>query len=246
MVNRRQFWLFFIGFIFLTVGSFSITRKSSDASIHIYSKIVDQGVVISQNGNVGINTSNTTEALTVSGNGLFSGSITANLFSGNGIGVTGVTAVSMNTQGLMGAIFVSSNGNESIGTIAPSTNLEVAGTVSASALVVNGDISYTGGIYDLSDRRLKEHIVPLTNPLEMIKAISGVYYNMISTPSKREVGVIAQDVETVLPEAIHIDGTGIKSVDYTRLVPLLLEAIKAQQQQINELREELNTLRVRQ
>ncbi len=149
MVNRRRFWLFFIGFIFLTVGSFSITKKSSDASIHIYSKIVDQGVVISQNGNVGINTSNTTEALTVSGNGLFTGTIAANSFSGNGAGLTNLPtvstanlaltsniAISMDAQGLMGAISVATGntvlsittaGNVGIGTGSPTGRLQAQG-----------------------------------------------------------------------------------------------------------------------
>ncbi|MEK6558375.1 MAG: secretion protein Por, partial [Candidatus Margulisiibacteriota bacterium] len=55
--------------------------------------------------------------------------------------------------------------------------------------------------------------------------------------------VIAQEVESVLPEAVQTQSSGTKMVDYTRLVPLLIEAVKAQQKQIEQLRLELNSLR---
>lgn len=162
-MRNPVFRLIFLVIILLTVSAFPITRKSSDASIHIYSRIQDQGVVISQNGNVGINTSSATEALTVSGNGLFAGTITANRFVGNGSGLTNLPiatanlaltsniAISMNAQGLVGAISVATgntimsitiSGNVGIGTASPTSKFEVQGGT-ASAGVSGLDIRLT-------------------------------------------------------------------------------------------------------
>ncbi len=92
MVKSRRFWLFFVGIFFLTLGSFSITKKSSDASVHIYSRTVDQGITISQNGDLGICVTSPMQALHVSGNGIITGYITANTYYGNGSNLTGLTA----------------------------------------------------------------------------------------------------------------------------------------------------------
>ena len=59
-------------------------------------------------------------------------------------------------------------------------------------------------------------------------------------PSHDPVGVIAQEIEEVLPEVVTTRDTGYKAVKYEKIVPLLIEAIKDQQQQINELKEKLN------
>ncbi len=61
---------------------------------------------------------------------------------------------------------------------------------------------------------------------------------MSLTFSNRQVGVIAQEVEAVLPEAVSEDAQGYKSVDYSKLTPLLIEASKAQQAQIELLKAE--------
>ena len=64
----------------------------------------------------------------------------------------------------------------------------------------------------------------------------GVTYNRIDLDGKRQAGVIAQDVEKVLPEVVHTDENGIKSVAYGNMIGLLIEAIKEQQRQIDELK----------
>jgi len=122
-----------------------------------------------------------------------------------------------------------------IGTTNPGYELEVA-----------GDIAYWNGIYDISDARLKENITALTGALPKLEAINGVYFNMKGEMNRgREVGVIAQDVENVLPEAVSEGADGYKRVDYTKLVPLLIEAVKEQQDQIDALEKEVELLKSR-
>ncbi|MCR4306484.1 MAG: tail fiber domain-containing protein, partial [Candidatus Yonathbacteria bacterium] len=101
-------------------------------------------------------------------------------------------------------------------------------------------------IYDISDGRLKENITALTGALPKLEQINGVYFNKKGELNHgREVGVIAQDVEKVLPEAVSEGEDGYKRVDYTKLVPLLIEAVKEQQAQIETLKQEVETLKSR-
>jgi hypothetical protein len=94
-----------------------------------------------------------------------------------------------------------------------------------------------------SDARYKKQITPLEHSLEKIMAISGVEYFMRTDefPSnhfdnKLQVGLIAQDVEKVLPQAVQTGADGYKAIDYARVVPLLVEGMKEQQKEINELK----------
>jgi len=86
-----------------------------------------------------------------------------------------------------------------------------------------------------SDLRLKNTITPIFNALAAVRSIRGVryYYN---GSKDLQVGVIAQEVEKVIPEAVHMNDDGYRSVSYDLLVPLLIEAIKEQQLQIEELK----------
>ena len=99
----------------------------------------------------------------------------------------------------------------------------------AASLTVNGDVNST------SDRRLKENISPITNALEIINGINGVYYNFVDQP-KRNVGLIAQEVGDAIPEAVSVNQKGYMTVSYGNLVGLLVEAIK-------ELKEEIEVLK---
>jgi len=117
-------------------------------------------------------------------------------------------------------------GRTGIGTASPSYKVHVI-----------GDIAYTGNVYDVSDVRLKENITPLTNSVEKVSALQGIYFNNKGEPSdKREVGVIAQDVEKVLPELVSTDQDGYKSVDYTKLTVVLIEAFKKLKAENEQLR----------
>ena len=112
-------------------------------------------------------------------------------------------------------------------------------TLDATGWTVNGDIN-APNFNSTSDKNLKENIQPITNAIDKVKAINGITFNFIDKP-ERHAGVIAQDVEEVLPEAVTTNSEGVKSVAYGNLVGLLIEAIKDQQTQIDELKSLLKT-----
>lgn len=107
-----------------------------------------------------------------------------------------------------------------------------------------GNIRYTGTIADVSDERLKDNIATIGSALDTVKSLRGVEFNMKETPDKKEFGFIAQEVQKVLPAVVNIvdDENGYLGVSYIELIPILTEAIKAQQQQIEALQAQVNKL----
>jgi len=108
-----------------------------------------------------------------------------------------------------------------------------------------GNLNATGNITAYySDMRLKTNLGPIQNPLDKVMALNGFYYEANETAqalgytAKREVGVSAQDVQSVLPEIVSpapIDSQYL-TINYERLVPLLIEAIKELKSEIDELK----------
>ena len=131
-------------------------------------------------------------------------------------------------------------------------------TISAGGLHVGSGVTPTTvGIvqatndvvaYYSSDARLKTNVIPIPNALEKIMQISGVTFDWIPlSPEQRktlhpneghDIGVIAQEIEKVLPEVVTTRDTGFKAVKYEKIVALLIEAIKDQQFQIDQLKNE--------
>jgi len=99
-----------------------------------------------------------------------------------------------------------------------------------------GDFTAAGNVNSASDERLKENIETIPNALDKVLALRGVEFNKIETPEKRDIGLIAQEVEKILPEVVSEDSEGLKSISYANLVGLLIEAIKEQQEQIQKLK----------
>lgn len=97
------------------------------------------------------------------------------------------------------------------------------------------DLTVQGDINSVSDVRTKENIETVENGLDLVSQLRGVWYNKIGEED-RKVGVIAQEVEEVLPEVVHTDTEGMKSVDYGKMVGVLIEAIKELKQEIDELK----------
>ena len=114
-------------------------------------------------------------------------------------------------------------------------------------LTVSGSVNVTGDItaYHTSDARLKDNVTPIENALSKVKQIGGYEFdwNNNSEHSGHDVGVIAQEIEKVLPEVVAERDNGYKAVRYEKIVALLIEAVKQQQSQIDELK--LDILRTR-
>ena len=104
-----------------------------------------------------------------------------------------------------------------------------------------GNITAAGNITANSDISLKDNIEAIPGALDKVLQIRGVTYNRNDIEDNpRQTGVIAQEVEKVLPEVISEDANGIKSVAYGNMIGLLIEAIKEQQERIDALEERLN------
>jgi len=102
----------------------------------------------------------------------------------------------------------------------------------------NGDITTIGTVYASSDKTLKKNINPLNNSLQKLLRLGSYTYNWIdSIRSKEEqIGFLAQEVETQFPQLVKTDKSGIKSVAYGNMVPVLVASIREQQTMIDDLR----------
>ena len=174
-------------------------------------------VYVSTTGNVGIGTTGPAARLDV-------------------VGFTGTSPVLRVSTAAVGgdSIVVSTTGNVGIGTTAPTRRLWV-----------NGDAGGTSSWYNDSDERLKKNITQIDNGLDKVMRLRGVYFEWKDTtnhPEGRQVGLIAQEVEKVVPEVVDKKGE-YYSIATANLVPVLIEAIKEQQKEIEKLRLEIEELR---
>ena len=111
------------------------------------------------------------------------------------------------------------------------------GPISASVINASGDIT----AFFSSDERLKDNITPIGSAIDKLNTIGGYEFdwNNSSEHSGHDVGVIAQEIEKVLPEVVVTRGNGYKAVRYEKIVALLIQAIKEQQSQIDDLKSRL-------
>jgi len=139
---------------------------------------------------------------------------------------------------------ITSGGEVLIGTTSDAGDykLQVNGRVLATdSIYSNGDVV----AYASSDIRLKDNILPIKNALEKVKKIGGYTFdwnNKQTTYEGHDVGVIAQEIEAVLPEVVTTRDNGYKAVKYEKLTALLIESIKEQQVQIERLELLINKL----
>ena len=169
-----------------------------------------------------------------------------------GDGLTGGGTLTADLTLSVGASVVRTTGNQNISgvkTFTSNTNINgniTAGTSTSNTHVFNGNITTTGNItaagnitaYQIaapSDIRLKTNISTIENALDKVSKMRGVYYNYIDS-DKKSVGVIAQEIEKVLPEVV-LNSDEYKSVTYGNIVGVLIEAIKELKDEVNALKQ---------
>ena len=105
----------------------------------------------------------------------------------------------------------------------------------------SGNLTMSGNVTAFSDITLKKNIEVIPNALDKVSNIRGVTYDRIDDEDlPRQAGVIAQEVEVVLPEVVNTDENGIKSVAYGNMVGLLIEAVKELKKEVETLKKERN------
>ncbi len=194
--------------------------------------------IIDGSGRVGIGTLNPQRQLHIEGNGTFDAAIRLTNTQGpqtsswmiqanNGAQQFTVVDELINSVRFM----IDPNGDVGIGTLNPGGfKLYVAGT------------AFSTGGWSSSDLRFKENLIAIASPLQKVMKLRGVAYNWRTKehsskgfPEGKHFGVIAQEIEQVLPEVVKEGPDGDKAVAYDELIPILIEALKEQQRTINAL-----------
>ena len=106
-----------------------------------------------------------------------------------------------------------------------------------SCIDVSGDAGKikAAAFVTYSDESLKEEVTAMDNALDAVMSLNGVEFTWKNS-GERDFGFLAQEVKNVLPKAVSVGNDGIHGVDYSRLTSVLVEAVKAQQVQIEELK----------
>jgi hypothetical protein len=113
--------------------------------------------------------------------------------------------------------------------------------------IPNGDLRATNDViaFYSSDKRLKDNIVRIENPLEKVGKIGGYTFDWNDkqkTYTGKDVGVIAQEIQEVLPELVTERDNGYLAVKYEKIVPLLIESIKELKQEVDEIKQKCDCL----
>jgi len=189
-----------------------------------------------------ISVSSSTGAVTLSLTNVVSvNSLSATVISGGAVYDNGrrvltsatFTGGVLSVQGTSTQILVNGSSLASSGTVV----LSFPSTIYVGSIVATNTISGSD-IIATSDERLKSNISTIENALEIVTQLRGTRFNKKDS-NKRHIGVIAQEVQSIVPEVVYETPDGYLGVSYGNIVGLLIEAIKEQQQQINELNSKL-------
>ena len=207
------------------------------------SNITDTGTLITLGSNTVVNgTLVATGTTLVSGSSQIDATATTNWSTGIKTQLDSNTVVSGSSQITLSS---TTGGSTTSDVRFGSLGIGMAASGTAGRIDASGDIV----AYSTSDRNFKENITPIPNALEKISKISGNTYDWKEDMKDfhgfegNDVGVIAQEIEEVLPQLVTTRETGYKAVKYDKLVALLIEGIKEQQTQIHNLTLEVENLK---
>ena len=208
-------------------GGQSLVLSSVNSADHL---------VIDGSGNVGIGTDSPTVKFEISESGAANLRLTSGVSDGDVVAAVISFSNAAGSGGVQGRI-------ENVATEDNDTVFKFyndSGTSAKMTLNPNGNMTIAGTLTQNSDASLKENVKEIDNALSKVKQLQGVEFNKIGN-NKKEIGVIAQDVEKVLPELV-LEEDGVKSVAYGNITAVLIEAIKEQQEQIEQLKKQIQLL----
>lgn len=193
-------------------------------------------VTLANNGNLGIGTTTPDTRLQVVGSDNDGSTASLKITSGSqnmlldGNEIDGDNGLFLNNNSSEDVIIANGGGNIGIG-VNDATNIITVVKSSATDPVADAWTTY-------SSRRWKTDIEPLQGALDKVRRLRGVSYNWKDS-GKHDIGLIAEEVGEVVPEVVAYEENGVdaKSVDYPRLVAVLIEAVKEQQNEIEQLKQ---------
>jgi hypothetical protein len=158
-------------------------------------------------------------------------------FSSNGtVSAPSLTSSSNTKSGLYwptgGAVALTASGQHGV-YVAATGNVGIGTTTTSYKLYVQGDIYATGDITAFSDAAIKTDITPIFDALNIVSALNGVKYTRVDN-NQRKIGLIAQEVQKVLPEVV-VNADGNIGVSYQTLTALLIEAVKELSEKVKKL-----------
>jgi hypothetical protein len=159
----------------------------------------------------------------------------------SGMGTLGCGAITSSGALALGANTIACGAITSSGALALGANTIACGAITAptttntiNSLIINAGTCTGVDFIATSDQRIKTNITTISNALDIVKELRGVYFTRIGQ-TKQTIGVIAQEVETVLPEVVYTDSEGLKSVSYGNMVSVLIEAVKVLLERVEKL-----------
>jgi hypothetical protein len=198
-------------------------------------------LTISSGGNIGLGVApNTTNRLNVDGSGRFTGSLES-----QSVQINNFVSIPNNSSY---RIKNSSNQDVNVLNLDTSNNVNLRGTnfyfnnlagTERARLDSTGTFTAVGDVIAFSDEKLKENISTIQNALEKTNLLNGVEFTRKDS-GKKSIGLIAQEVEKIIPEVVSTNENGIKGIAYGNLIGLLVEAIKELTEEVKTLKEQKN------
>jgi uncharacterized coiled-coil protein SlyX len=153
-------------------------------------------------------------------------------------------------DGVQGASYARSDADDTLSGIITFSNSTASTSTTTGAVKVTGGLGVGGDVFAggdvvafaTSDQRLKDEITPIENSLQKINLIGGysfVWNEKQNIYKGKDYGVIAQEIESILPELVETRENGYKAVKYDRIVSLLIEGIKELSKEVSELKEKI-------
>ncbi|MES2629803.1 MAG: tail fiber domain-containing protein [Bacteroidota bacterium] len=236
------------------------------ASALVCSLSMNAQLKILSNGNVGIASTTPSQKFDLNGNGIVSGAGNRMYFFSTDK-YLGMPSSTINDLSLVskdgnwlrigssaGIAFWGQSGAE-VTTVTPTMfvndyGLGIGGGFASSgiALNINGNGYASGTIWWSSDLRFKSNVKPIDNAMEKVLKLNGKTYEFKQGVANRKfsegtnIGLIAQEVKQILPDAVMTDDEGYLAVNYIALIPVLIEAFKTEHAKVETLERKLNGL----